>query len=429
MLFGRRTEHLLFLGNPDERLLREGGLDWYVTPLAPGPAIKTGALESTRKANLAGPAPVNRLMLSAPVWQPQGDALIFSAHSGDSTNLWRIGISPKTWKITGPPERLTAGSAEELNPSVASGPGGIVRLAFASVTGNSGIWNLPIEPNQGRATGALKGLTQETAADFQPALSKDGNKMAWVSARSGTQEIWIRDLRTGEDSALTASHSDKMRPRFSPDGAKVSFSSHEDNKWNNIYIMPVVGGKADWVCQDCGLAMDWSPDGKRIVGTRLGGQGAWVVDVASRRKSDLFASDHWMLPWSFSPDGGWLSFSDGRSLRNYIAPVDNVPVPESAWILTDTVAPAWGNDGAVQAWAPNGSLFYTVSDREGYACIWAQRLDPATKRSVGLPFAVFHSHSVQLSLVGSKLDVAGGRMVFDMVERTGNIWMAEWKER
>ena len=88
--------HLLFLGEPDEKLPEEKGFDWYVTPLNSGPAIKTEALMATRSANLTAPVSASSSsppwMLLAPAWQPHGDALVFSARSGDSTNLWRIGI-------------------------------------------------------------------------------------------------------------------------------------------------------------------------------------------------------------------------------------------------------------------------------------------------------------------------------------------------
>ena len=47
--------HLLFLGNPDEKLPPEESIDWWVTPLDSGPAVKTGALETTRNAKLTGP--------------------------------------------------------------------------------------------------------------------------------------------------------------------------------------------------------------------------------------------------------------------------------------------------------------------------------------------------------------------------------------
>jgi len=50
---------------------------------------------------------------------------------------------------------------------------------------------------------------------------------------------------------------------------------------------------------------------------------------------------------------------------------------------------------------------------------------------VGEPFAVYHSHGTRLSLsnqIERTLGVGGNRLVFSMGERTGNIWMAEWKE-
>ena len=417
--------HLLFLGNRDEKLSREGeeGVDWWVTPLDSGPAIETGALDATRDANLSGPVQVYRWMLRAPAWEPQGHALVFSAQSGDSTNLWRIGISSKTWKVTGTPQRLTSGPTREESPSVASASASMVRLAFASVTENSDIWSLPIDLNQGKVTGAPTRLTQDTTADFHPDLSADGNRMAWVSARSGNQEIWIRDLRSGEDSALTASRTDKWEPRFSPDSSRVSFSSYENKKWT-IYVIPAAGGTPEKVCEDCGEANAWSPDGKQMIGNRLEGQ-SWVLDVASRRKSDLLATGQRTVPGDVSPDSRWFTF--WASYRMNVAPFDGErPIRESAWI------PIMDGARGVYRWSPDGNLLYAFSDRDGFSCIWAQRVDAATKRPVGVPFAVFHSHDVRISLSNQAtegLAIGNNQMLFNLGERTGNIWMAEWKER
>jgi eukaryotic-like serine/threonine-protein kinase len=410
---------LLFLGNRDERLPLEEAIDWWITPLDSGPAIKTGALEATRKANLSGPLQVYPWALLAPVWQPQGDSLVFSARSGDTTNLWWIGISPKTWKVTGPPQRLTSGTMLEEAPAAASGPGGTLRIAFTSLTENLAIWSLPIEPNQGKITGKLKRLTQEAADDFSPALSPDGNKLVWVSSRSGAQQVWVKDLRSGEDSPLTASPAVKYSPCFSPDGSRVSYS--ESPSWN-VYIVPSAGGAPEMVCEGCGEATDWTLDGKRIIGNGVDGR-AWVLDVASRHKTDLLATRRWIATGSFSPDNRWFTFLDGTSWRGYLAPFQaKSPIGESAWIgIMD------GNGGS---WSPDGKLVYTFSGRDGYKCIWAQRLDTGTKRPIGAPFAVFHSHNVRVSLANqTEVSLAIGRdkMLFNMGERTGNIWMAEFK--
>jgi Tol biopolymer transport system component len=414
-------KHLLFLGTPDEKLPAEEGFDWYVTPLDSGPAIKTGALEATRNAKLSAPfspsSAAPRWLLPAPAWEPQGDALIFSALSGDSTNLWRIRISPKTWKVTGPVQRLTSGAAWEEAPSVASGPGGIVRLAFSSLTNNLAIWSLPLDPDQGRATGKPIRLTQDATADFHPTLSRDGRKMVWVSARSGSQEVWIKDLRTGAESMLTADRSDKWHPRLSADGMSVSFA--ESPSWN-IFITSAIGGTPEMICQGCGEATDWSADGKRILGDTLDAQ-AWVLDLASRRKTDLVTAQHKAYTGVFSPDNQWVVFGDPATARTYVAPLTELPLAESARI---PVVDNWWN------WEWYGNFIYSVSDRDGFSCVWAQRLDAVTKRPLGVPFAVFHAHSARLSLAilgENYLSVGRDKMLFNMGERTGNIWMAEWK--
>ena len=168
-----------------------------------------------------------------------------------------------------------------------------------------------------------------------------------------------------------------------------------------------------------GEATGWSPDGKRIIGNTVPGR-AWVLDVASRRNNDLLVTRDWIETHGFSPDGRWFSFTDITSGHEYIAPARERPVAESEWI--DVI------EGVT--WPADGNLVYTLSGRDGHLCVWAQRVSPATRTLVGAPFAVFHSHNARLSIDPTDrgtLDVAGGRMVFSMGERTGNIWMAEFK--
>ena len=65
---------------------------------------KTGAFDATRRAKLSGDVQGYPWVLVAPAWEPDGRGLVFSARSGDTANLWRLGISSKTWKVTGAPE-------------------------------------------------------------------------------------------------------------------------------------------------------------------------------------------------------------------------------------------------------------------------------------------------------------------------------------
>lgn len=409
--------HLLFFGNPDASKVETA--DWWVTPVDSGPAVRTGVIETMRSAKLTGDSqdyfPYEQL-----AWDPDGTGLILPGRSGDSTNLWRIAFSLTKFTVTGLPQRLTSGATREESPSAVSLASGTNRVAFASFTENLAVWGLRIEPNQGKVTGQPEQLTHNAAGDFMPSISRDGSKIAFASTRPGQQEVWIKDLRTGQESALTATRALKWDPRFSPDGSQIAFA--EDY---NVFIIPSVGGTTEMVCRRCGEITDWSSDGKRMIGNTWDGR-AWVLDLASHEKRDLLATQRWIATNSFSPDGRWFSFIDvgPGGVHTYIAAVSERPVPESAWIEV--------LDGEGWAWSPNGDLLYANSWRDGHLCIWARRLHPVTKQPVGEPFAVFHSHGTRLSLANQierAVGVGGNRLVFGMGERTGNIWMAEWKEQ
>jgi hypothetical protein len=185
--------------------------------------------------------------------------------------------------------------------------------------------------------------------------------------------------------------------------------------------MPATGGAPEVVCEGCGEATDWSRDGKLILGDNNGGH-AWVVDLATRRKTDLVATRQGVSTGVFSHDNRWVVFGDPTTARTYVAPFGELPIPESAWI---PIVDNWWD------WEWYGNFIYSVSGHDGFSCIWAQRLDAVTSRPVGAPFPVFHAHSARISLANQGevyLSVGRDQMLFNMTERTGNIWMAEWKE-
>ncbi len=414
-------QHLLFLGNADNRKSPEETIDWWATPVEGGRAVKTGVLEATRRVNLASDFQGYPWALVPGNWEPDGKGIVFSARAGDSVNLWRIGISPTTFRVAGPPIRLTYGLAREEIPAVVAERNGGIRVAFASINDNLAVWSVSIKPNEGRVIGEPQQLTHDAAGDFMPDVSRDGNRVVFVKVRPGNQEVWIKNLRNGQEFALTATREEKYEPVFSPDGSLVSFSEYPSA---NVYIVPSTGGAAEMVLKAGGEVTDWSADGKRLLGNTVEGR-AWLLDPIARRKTELVATGDWIATDTFSPDNRWFSFLDVKHQfrRACIAPVRDEPVPETAWIGI--------MEGEGFTWSPDGKLLYVVSERDGHLCIWAQRLQPSTKRPLGAPFAVFHSHNARLSLENQTevtLSIGGNKLVFSLGERTGNIWMAEWKQ-
>jgi hypothetical protein len=102
------------------------------------------------------------------------------------------------------------------------------------------------------------------------------------------------------------------------------------------------------------------------------------------------------------------------------------PAPENQWVPAPD-NPIWDDK---PRWSPDGRLLYFLSERDGFRCLWALPFDAAKRRPSGPVFAVYHSHLARQSMLNLDLGpldtaVAPGKFIFNMAERTGNIWMAD----
>jgi serine/threonine protein kinase len=420
---------------PDGKRLLFGGVgpgervpDLWVAALDGSAPVKTGALEVLGRRRLM-PA---RLSVCFRPGEQLG--FVFPARLGDSVDLWQLALSPRTWKVEGAAERLTFGADREVQPSAAAG--GL--LAFASLTEATNIWSLPLDANRGKVTGALERLTRGAAPDLVPSVSADGNKVVFLSNRSGNGQAWMKDLGTGKETALASSRRPLSSPIITADGSKVAYREAADRRWTT-YAVPLGPdgrpGLVEKICEDCGPLQSWSPDGRRVLYTEGRSGSVGLLEVASGKKAQLLAHPEYSLSEAhFSPDGRWLAFlvrTSATHSRVSVAPFhEGKAVAPGEWIA---VTGGEFNDDKPR-WSPDGSLLYFTSERDGFRCIWAQSVDRATKRPTGEPFAVYHSHNAQRSLANlgsgpSEMSVARDRLVFNLGERTGAIWLARPPEQ
>ena len=149
----------------------------------------------------------------------------------------------------------------------------------------------------------LRWLTY-SGRDASPAASPDGRTVAFASRRDGTSRIWLKQLATGDEAALTAGPDGN--PRFSSDGGLVLFRRDEASG-PSLWVVGALGGEPRRVVADA-LEGDFSPDGRRIAfirgirGTTRHVLGVAGVDgggerVVSRSENRFLSSPR------FSPDG------------------------------------------------------------------------------------------------------------------------------
>jgi Tol biopolymer transport system component len=422
--------HLLVNAARNPNDISSDAFDWWVVPLKGGEAVKTGAADILRRQKIReGVWGVSQVPPAAWV---DGD-VFFSALSEDRTNLWRLAVSSETGKAIGVAQRLTSGTSAETKPSVISAS----RLAFATLRQDLNIWNVPIRVDNGKVLGVAQQVTG-SAFDAHNSVSADGKKLVFMSTRSGNADIWMKDLVSGRETALVATPSHEEQPEITADGTRVSYWVREDPN-ASIYAIATTGGVPEKLCDDCGRPWDWSPDRGHILylipeGRKQPGLSIGLFDVATRRKSVYLEHPASTLARArFAPDGRWLSFAAfnraGGSRVVVVPFLGGSGPPEDQWI---TISEETAVLQDKPRWSPDGNLLYYVSDVDGFRCIWAHRLDSVTKRPVGRPIDVYHSHGARRSLMNAgigymEISFAPDTLLFNLGETTGNIWLAEWK--
>jgi len=224
----------------------------------------------------------------------------------------------------------TVNAAENIE-SLHLSPGGERFIVVA----RGDIFSVPVEH------GITRNLTQSSAAhDREAAWSADGKRVAYVSDRSGEEEIYIQ-AQDGTAPAVPLTSDSKLRyyaPRWSGDDARIAFCDSA----GRLSVVEVASKRRIAVAHDpADLAQDyrWSPDGQYL----------------SYSLND---------PNGFSGIHVW-SVADGKS-RRVTPPLFNAQSP---------------------AWAPNGELLYFLSQREYQPLLSTIEFDFATDRQTGI-FAV-----------------------------------------
>ena len=112
-----------------------------------------------------------------------------------------------------------------------------------------------------------------------PAFFPGGQKLAYASTRSGSNQLYLLDLLTGAETALPTGYSFASppgppelliaaTPAVSPDGTTIAFegSLSAYPGWSDLFTVPASGGNVRRITSDPAAATlpHWSPDGSRL---------------------------------------------------------------------------------------------------------------------------------------------------------------------
>jgi tricorn protease len=246
------------------------------------------------------------------------------------------------WKLD-----VASGESKEIKINLASDE---PTNSFEVITVNGEADNYHLSPTGLRAVIATNGdlftiatdrgdtrrlVSTAGARDGDPRWSPDGKWIAFISDRTGREEVWVCDefgkqlkqlsdsdcqkgtpqwspdskslLYSGSDKKLyrydfevgatkTIAQADVIgfggfaigNPQWSPDGKWVSFTKSGETLLPHVYVMPATGGEAKRITDDdvySDTNAIWTPDGKRIVYTsgsdigNIGGMGRSTAQI------------------------------------------------------------------------------------------------------------------------------------------------------
>ena len=213
----------------------------------------------------------------------------------------------------------------------------------------------------------------------EPALCPTRPEIAFVSGG----DIWVVAAKGGEAHLLVSHPADESRPLYSPDGNRLAFVSTRTGG-GDIYILTLASGELKRLTFDDRMdQLDaWSRDGKWIyfsngahdVGGkndlyRVSSEGGTPMPVSADRFTNEFQS-------APSPDGATIAFAargngDQQWWRHGHSHLDESEI----WLRKERRRPYeklvdLNGRNVWPMWMPDGKQLYFMSDRTGAQNIW-----------------------------------------------------------
>jgi Tol biopolymer transport system component len=374
------------------------------------------------------------------VWAQSRRHLYFEGLAADTNNLWRITADPASGRLTNGPVRLTTGTGPETNAAVS--PDG-KKILFTSSTSRTRLWTFPLDGSSGRIAGEPRPITQGSTGEVDFDARADGSKVAYRAVRAGRNELWERSLGEGRERLLLSSPDWKLvKPRWSPDGARLAFLRCGTTGAAPILALLNADGSGERALTRPNeiemLASDWSNTGESILGScRFSASDRYATCVlpvssnSSAQSARVIASDpkRNLFNQRFSPDQRWIAFLAHDLMYNATSTVYVIPAGGGAWrAMTDGAAfddkPRWSLDGRV---------LYYVSDRNGVKNVWGRRFDNANGSPIGdaFPVTAFRSPQFLISPQAVQMDIAvtATDLIIPMSESRGDIWLLDQVDR
>ncbi|MFC1858794.1 hypothetical protein ACFL9U_12335 [Thermodesulfobacteriota bacterium] len=197
--------------------------------------VWTMRVDRTERQKLPLPAGI----YASPAWTPDGLGIVYVKLTVVPSEASEIWIVKKTGNHWGEPQRITRHPPMRLNPSFSPGGSKLAHAKFErdrllGVVEEIGV--LDLKENK------FVEITADGADSFKPMWSPSGDKIAYMSNKSGNYDIWTVHVKTRKQHRLTTDPAYDGDPAWSTDGSQIAFVSSRSGA-REIWIMSTDGKK------------------------------------------------------------------------------------------------------------------------------------------------------------------------------------------
>ena len=295
----------------------------------------------------------------------------------------------------------------------------------------------------------LNSLNDGTFHESSPRWSPDGKQLAYISDRTGTTQVMVRNMAANRDVAVTTGTDAPSLPTWSPDGKWIAFLRFEKEqspwnpklpqrppgaKWgpaettvtqlrwvfdgrgvlpdgaNRIFVAPASGGPANVVTPRGYFhtsylydpEITWSADSTRVIAPAVKSKEGWdnisggEIYAFPREAGTPVALTNWTGHKAFvrvSPDGKHIAFV-GYPWKGQTYHVAHLYITDADGSNQQILTPDWDRDVSAPSWSRDSKTLYFLSDDGGSAQVHSvgvnslrHQLSNVKKRLSGLSMA------------------------------------------
>ena len=127
----------------------------------------------------------------------------------------------------------------------------------------------------------MRRLTDSRGIDISASWSPDGKRIAFVSDRAGSPQIYTMAIDGSDVRRITFQGNYNQEPAWSPKGDLIAFSGRDEHRVFDLYVVNAQTGKVGRLTQSEGTneKPSWAPNGRLLVfsSTRSGKKQLWTI--------------------------------------------------------------------------------------------------------------------------------------------------------